>query len=68
MDLIMDITKEILPFTILAPPPFDIYYPKRKKFGNDVPVRTEPKINRNAICPKCESGLRYKKCCLLTKT
>jgi len=27
------------------------------------PVRTEPKINRNAPCP-CNSGKKYKKCCL----
>ena len=27
-------------------------------------IRTEDKINRNSICPKCESGLKYKKCCL----
>ena len=68
MDLAMDITKEILPFTILAPLEFDRYSPKRKELDGGVPVRTDPKINRNAICPKCESGLKYKKCCLLTKT
>ncbi len=56
-------------FTLFSSPPIDMYLPKTKRYGNDVPVRTEPKINRNAICPKCESGLKYKKCCLLkTKT
>jgi preprotein translocase subunit SecA len=28
-----------------------------------VPVRTTPKIGRNAICP-CGSGAKYKKCCM----
>ena len=59
----MNKIEEILPFRIFAPPPIEMYLPKTKRFGNDVPVRTEPKINRNAICPKCESGLKYKKCC-----
>jgi uncharacterized protein YecA (UPF0149 family) len=31
--------------------------------GVSVDVRTEPKIGRNEICPKCESGLKYKRCC-----
>jgi hypothetical protein len=31
--------------------------------GVKVDVRTEPKIGRNSICPKCESGLKYKRCC-----
>lgn len=28
-----------------------------------IPVRTEPKIGRNELCP-CGSGKKYKKCCL----
>ena len=28
-----------------------------------VPVRTEPKIGRNELCP-CDSKIKYKKCCL----
>lgn len=28
-----------------------------------VPVRTEPKIGRNELCP-CGSGLKYKYCCI----
>jgi hypothetical protein len=32
--------------------------------GVRVEVRTEPKIGRNEICPKCESGLKYKRCCM----
>lgn len=36
----------------------------RKKIkGKLVDVRTEKKIGRNEICPKCDSGLKYKKCC-----
>lgn len=27
-------------------------------------IRPEPKINRNDICPKCDSGKKYKKCCI----
>ena len=42
----------------------DSYILKQKPLkGKLVDVRTEPKINRNATCPKCESGLKYKKCC-----
>lgn len=38
--------------------------PKYKSHrGTRVDVRTEPKIGRNSICPKCESGLKYKRCC-----
>jgi hypothetical protein len=56
-------------FTLFSSPPIEMYLPKTKRYGTDIPVRTGPKINRNAICPKCESGLKYKKCCLLkTKT
>lgn len=32
-----------------------------------VPVRTQPKIGRNEICPKCESGLKFKRCCGVSK-
>lgn len=32
--------------------------------GTKIDVRTKPKIGRNEICPKCDSGLKYKKCCL----
>lgn len=28
-----------------------------------VDIRTEPKIGRNDICPKCDSGKKFKKCC-----
>jgi uncharacterized protein YecA (UPF0149 family) len=27
-------------------------------------IRKEPKIGRNDICPKCDSGKKYKKCCI----
>lgn len=26
-------------------------------------VRIEPKIGRNEVCSKCDSGKRYKRCC-----
>lgn len=26
-------------------------------------IRINPKINRNSVCPKCNSGKKYKKCC-----
>ena len=35
--------------------------------GVHVEVRTEPKIARNSICPKCDSGLKFKICCGLLK-
>lgn len=39
--------------------------PRAKKGrGKVVPVRTEPKIGRNDICPKCDSGKKYKHCCI----
>lgn len=28
-----------------------------------VDIRTEPKIGRNDVCPKCDSGKKFKKCC-----
>ena len=31
--------------------------------GIRVEVRTEPKIGRNEVCPKCDSGKKYKNCC-----
>jgi hypothetical protein len=37
-------------------------FPKSKY--KEVSVRTEPKIGRNEICPKCDSGKKYKKCCI----
>jgi len=38
--------------------------PKYKSHrGIRVDVRTEPKIGRNSICPKCESSLKFKRCC-----
>jgi uncharacterized protein YecA (UPF0149 family) len=43
----------------------DLMYDKpTKKQMNQViiPVRTEPKYQRNEPCP-CGSGLKYKKCC-----
>lgn len=36
---------------------------KKEREANIEPVRTEPKIGRNEICP-CGSGKKYKKCCL----
>ena len=27
-------------------------------------IRTEPKIGRNETCPKCDSGKKFKKCCM----
>jgi hypothetical protein len=41
----------------------DVPYIRASKY-KEVPVRTEPKIPRNAVCPKCDSGLKYKKCCI----
>lgn len=32
--------------------------------GKTIEVRTEPKIGRNDICPKCDSGKKFKKCCI----
>ena len=37
---------------------------KKQPKGKRIEVRTEAKIGRNDICPKCESGLKYKKCCI----
>jgi hypothetical protein len=39
---------------------------KRQRNAVIVPVRTEPKINRNQPCP-CVSGKKYKQCCALVK-
>lgn len=36
---------------------------KKEREANIEPVRTEPKIGRNELCP-CGSGKKYKKCCL----
>lgn len=35
---------------------------KKEREANIEPVRTEPKIQRNALC-SCGSGKKYKKCC-----
>jgi uncharacterized protein YecA (UPF0149 family) len=35
---------------------------KKDRNANVVPVRTEPKVQRNDPCP-CGSGKKYKKCC-----
>lgn len=35
----------------------------KKQYGYIKKIRTEPKINRNSLCP-CDSGLKYKKCCI----
>lgn len=47
--------------------PYLDYLPKmsssKSHRGVRVDVRTEPKIGRNEICPKCTSGLKYKRCC-----
>ena len=37
--------------------------PPTLKHGKYAEVRTEPKIGRNEPCP-CESGKKYKKCCI----
>jgi hypothetical protein len=31
--------------------------------GYKIDLNTYEKIGRNVICPKCDSGLKYKKCC-----
>ena len=36
---------------------------KLKHVIQTTPVRTDPKINRNALRP-CGSGLKFKKCCI----
>ena len=37
--------------------------PDKKPFGKPAAVRTEPKVQRNELCP-CGSGKKYKKCCI----
>ena len=36
------------------------------RWGEKAPTyhRNGPKINRNDTCPLCESGKKYKKCCM----
>jgi hypothetical protein len=47
----------------------DMHLPRAKRGrGKVVAVRTEPKISRNDICPKCDSGKKYKHCCLSSLT
>lgn len=41
----------------------DMVYKPKPLPGTKVNVRTEPKINRNEICPKCNSKKKFKKCC-----
>ncbi len=36
---------------------------KAQREADIQPIRTEPKIQRNELCP-CGSGKKYKKCCL----
>ncbi len=36
---------------------------KKEREADIQPIRTEPKIRRNDLCP-CGSGKKYKKCCL----
>lgn len=36
---------------------------RKQREANLVPVRTEPKIGRNSLCP-CGSGRKFKNCCL----
>jgi len=36
---------------------------KKERLADIQPVRTEPKIGRNEPCP-CNSGKKYKNCCL----
>lgn len=47
-------------------------YPTESRSGGSEPtkyctrwvdIRTEPKIGRNDVCPKCDSGKKFKKCC-----
>jgi hypothetical protein len=38
------------------------YLSKKEREADIQPVRTEPKIRRNDLCP-CGSGEKYKKCC-----
>jgi hypothetical protein len=53
------------PYGIPWLPAVDMHLPRAKKGrGKLVPVRTERKIGRNEICPKCDSGKKYKHCCL----
>lgn len=40
------------------------YKRSKRRVGIPVEPRTEPKIGRNEICPKCDSGKKYKNCCL----
>jgi uncharacterized protein YecA (UPF0149 family) len=41
---------------------------KKEREADIQPVRTEPKIGRNDLCP-CKSGKKYKNCCInKTKT
>lgn len=39
---------------------------RKQRMADIKPVRTEPKIMRNQLCP-CESGKKYKNCCLNKK-
>jgi|LakMenEpi03Aug12_release.lakeMendotaPanAssembly.Ray.scaffolds.fasta_scaffold2358675_2 hypothetical protein len=49
-------------FTFTAPSPMpEFYFPKTRRYGPTVSVRTEPKIGRNAPC-SCGSGVKSKKC------
>lgn len=42
----------------------ELYLPKTKQIkGRIINVRTEPKIQRNELCP-CNSGKKFKKCCI----
>jgi uncharacterized protein YecA (UPF0149 family) len=36
---------------------------KKEREADIQPVRTEPKIGRNDLCP-CKSGKKYKNCCI----
>lgn len=43
------------------PEMYDMIYPQGPTATH--PIRTEPKISRNSLCP-CDSGKKYKKCCI----
>lgn len=64
------IKEDLIVFPYLAPPIMPNMYaysgshtPRNYGTQTRVDVRTEPKIGRNDICPKCDSGIKFKKCC-----
>lgn len=55
--------QEEIVFPIIMSPRYDFayYLPKHKSYGPSVPVRAEPKQQRNVPC-SCGSGIKTKKC------